>query len=226
MAPAAKEVSMADARYMVVVGIDFSDLANHAVDSALELTGLRNGELHVVYVEPERALEVALNGALGSDVDPALLLEKVRVRAGERLAEVKKRFPNFPPIRVVAHFRRGSPAREVAQLAADLDADLVVVGSQGRSGAQRLLLGSVAEHISRLARCPVWIIRPKDHDKATRVPEIEPPCHDCVERRFVTQGKELWCARHAEHHVRAHGFRYVTDGLYDASTTPYESTPQ
>jgi nucleotide-binding universal stress UspA family protein len=217
---------MASGRYVAVVGIDFSDLSNHAVDAALEIAGLRHGELHVVYVEPERALEAALSEAFRSEVDPATALEKVRQRATERLVEVGKRFASFPPIRVVAHFRRGSPAREVAQLAADLDADLVVVGSHGRSGAERLILGSVAEHVSRLARCPVWIVRPKNHDKATRVPEIEPPCSDCVAQRFATQGKELWCHRHAEHHIRAHGFRYVSEGMYDASTTPYESTPQ
>ncbi|MEO7328028.1 MAG: universal stress protein [Minicystis sp.] len=217
---------MAGKRYVAVVGIDFSDLANHAVDSALELTGLRNGELHVVYVEPEHALEAVLHEALQSKLDPAAALDKVRLRAEERLGEVRKRFGNFPPIRVVAHFRQGSPAREVAQLAADLDADLVVVGSHGRSGVERLILGSVAEHISRLARCPVWIIRPKNHDQSTRVPEIEPPCPDCLARRNETAGKELWCARHAEDHIRAHGFHYVTDGLYDATTTPYESTPQ
>jgi len=50
----------------------------------------------------------------------------------------------------VAHFRRGSPAENIAQLAADLDADLVVVGSHGRRGIERLFLGSVAERTLRL----------------------------------------------------------------------------
>lgn len=217
---------MIDTRYVVVVGLDFSDLANHAVDSALEVTALRGGELHVIYVEPERAIEAVLADSWKNEIDPQKGVEKVQERANERLLEVKKRYPTFPPLRVVAHFRKGSPAKEVAQLAADLDADLVVIGSHGRSGAERVLLGSVAERVSRLARCPVWIVRPKAHDKASRVPEIEPPCHDCVERRFETRGKELWCARHAEHHIRAHGFRYVTDGINDASTTAYESTPE
>jgi hypothetical protein len=89
-----------------------------------------------------------------------------------------------------------------------------------------VFLGSVAEHVSRLARCPVWIVRPKDHDKSLLVPEIEPPCPDCLAHRDETLGKELWCARHAEHHIRAHGFHYVSDGFYDSATTPYESTPQ
>lgn len=217
---------MSQARYVAVVGIDFSELSNHAVDSALEITSLRGGELHVIYVEPERAVESALAESWKHEIDPASAVEKVRQRALERVGEVEKRLGKPTQVRVVAHFRRGSPAKEVAQLATDLDADLVVVGSHGRSGAARLFLGSVAERVSRLARCPVWIVRPKRHDQSLRPPEIEPPCPECVNQRFATRGKELWCARHAEHHIRAHGFRYVSDGLYDPSTTPYESTPE
>jgi hypothetical protein len=47
-----------------------------------------------------------------------------------------------------------------------------------------------------------------------------------VATRSATNGKDLWCARHAEHHIRAHGWTYVTDSMYAAASQPYEATPE
>jgi nucleotide-binding universal stress UspA family protein len=213
--------------YVAVVGIDFSDMSNKALDQALEVANLRAGEVHVVYVEPDMPLDPMLVGAFQSAVSAEAVLEGVRQRAAERLAVVQQQQHGKLAVkRVVVHVRRGSPADQIAQLAADLDADLVVVGSHGRRGMSRLVLGSVAERVSRLARCPVWIIRPKAHEGGERIPEIEPPCPACVKRREQTNGAELWCSRHSEHHIRAHGFKYVTDSMIDGSAQPYEATPE
>ena len=212
--------------YVAVVGIDFSDMSNKALDQALEVTGLRAGEVHAVYVDSEMPLDPLFAGVIQAVTPPEELLESVRKRAAERLAAVQALHGKSAVKRVIVHVRRGSAADEIAQLAADLDADLVVVGSHGRRGVSRLVLGSVAERVSRLARCPVWIIRPKAHDASERIPEIEPTCRDCLKRRDETNGAELWCARHSEHHIRAHGFRYVTNSMIDGSAQPYETTPE
>jgi nucleotide-binding universal stress UspA family protein len=213
-------------RYIAVVGLDFSELSNRALDHALEVASLNAGEVHVVFVQEENALDAVLPSSPQSAKAAETALEQVRQRASERVAVVMAKRQRLFVTRVVAHIRHGSPATEIAQLAADLDADLVVVGSHGRHGVERLLLGSVADKVSRLARCPVWIVRPKNHVGGERVPEIEPPCPDCVARQEATQGKELWCARHSEHHVRPHRLTYVTDGIYSPETTAYEATPE
>jgi nucleotide-binding universal stress UspA family protein len=212
--------------YTIVVGIDFSDLSDHALDQALEMASLREGaEVHVVYVEPDLWTGAALAPALAADAEAAAA--KVAERAKQRVDAMAPHLRKRQIRRVLAHFRRGSPAENVAQLAADLDADLVVVGSHGHRGLQRLFLGSVAERASRLCRCPVWIVRPKDHSTAGRVPEIEPPCPDCVKTRSESDGKKLWCPRHAERHYLApHTYHYVSDGIYSAETTAFESTPE
>jgi nucleotide-binding universal stress UspA family protein len=224
--PGAEEELMPSHGYVAVVGIDFSDMSNKALDAALEVTNLRAGEVHVVYVEPEMPLDPMFAGAFQTAVTAESLLESTRQRAAERLDVVQKEHGKLAVTRVVVHVRKGSAGEEIAQLAADLDADLVVVGSHGRRGVSRLVLGSVAERVSRLARCPVWIIRPKAHQGGERVPEIEPACPDCVKRRAETNGAELWCKRHSEHHIRAHGFKYVTTSTIDGSAQAYESTPE
>lgn len=219
-------MSIKDPRYVTVVGIDFTDLSNRALDQALEVAGLHKGEVHVLYVEADRPIEALLQATMTEAVAADAALEQVRQRASERLAEVTKQRGKLAVTRVVAHYRRGAPSTAIAQLAADLDADLVVVGSHGRQGLERMVLGSVAERVSRLARCPVWIVRPKNHVGGERVPEIDAPCPDCVSRRDATNGTELWCARHSEHHLRPHRYSYVSDGIFSSDSTPYEATPE
>ncbi len=56
--------------------------------------------------------------------------------------------------------RHASPGEAIAEHATKISADLVVVGSHGRTGLRRILLGSVAERVVRLAKCPVLVVRP------------------------------------------------------------------
>jgi len=106
--------------------------------------------------------------------------------------------------KVTAHLLTGAPAREIVWLAAHLEADLIIIGTHGRTGLTRALLGSVAERVVRLAGCPVFVERPTHHDPSAHDPEILPVCPACKERREATAGKELWCAHHAEHHPHGH----------------------
>lgn len=102
------------------------------------------------------------------------------------------------------HVVIGRPAREIVWAAAHFDAEVVVVGTHSRKGLGRFLMGSVSERVVRLAGCPVIVVREKHHDPRVVLPEIEPVCPSCAEVRASSNGAQLWCARHSEHHVRAH----------------------
>jgi nucleotide-binding universal stress UspA family protein len=218
---------MLDAKPLViVVGIDYSTIGNRALAQALEVASLhQSSEVHVLHVDagawrdgPQSSLEKAI------DADAAV--RQVQKHAAELVAAMPANLDRTRIRRVVAHIRSGSPAVNIAQLAADLDADLVVVGSHGHRGLERFFLGSVAERVSRLARCPVWIVRPKDHSIADRVPEIEPPCPECLTKRRETGGAELWCSRHSEHHLAPHRYSYSGGEMYSPETAAYASLPQ
>jgi nucleotide-binding universal stress UspA family protein len=60
---------------------------------------------------------------------------------------------------VAHHLVRGDPAAEIVRLARKAKCDLIVMGSHGRTGLQRLLMGSVAEEVARNAHCPVLTVR-------------------------------------------------------------------
>jgi len=80
------------------------------------------------------------------------------------------------PERVAVHPRFGDPGDEIVALAAALDAAMIFVGTQGREGLGRALLGSVAEKVVRTAGCPVQVVRERCHPKVEDpVEEIEPP---------------------------------------------------
>jgi nucleotide-binding universal stress UspA family protein len=198
-----------DNRFTIVVGIDFSDAGDLAFDHALELANAReNADVHVVYVEDELTTPRIPAAASGESSDTDEILTRVQKRATERLdVFVTRAQPRMKHI--IAHVRRGGAAEHIVQLASHLDADLIVVGTHGRRGLQRFLLGSVAERVLRLARCPVFVVRPKDHEGLGKVPEIEPPCPDCLKARRDSGGAKLWCARHSEHHIRPHTYHHV-----------------
>jgi len=62
-------------------------------------------------------------------------------------------------VSIESRVREGDPRREIVDEAKDWGADLIVVGSHGRTGMQRWLLGSVAEHVVRHAPCSVEVVR-------------------------------------------------------------------
>ncbi|HEX7451222.1 MAG TPA: universal stress protein [Polyangiaceae bacterium] len=88
------------------------------------------------------------------------------------MTEFQARTGTNPFKRLVTHIRADDPGHQIAQLASEVAADLLVIGTHDRHGLPRLLLGSVAETVGRLAPCSVLVVRPKIAPKAT--PGIEP----------------------------------------------------
>lgn len=204
---------MTESRKILLVGVDYSAIGDAALDTAFALAAADDSrwEPHVASVATPYGsvlrVEVPTDDEL-LGIDEAAA--KLQAHVTDRLARFEReRGQTFP--RVVTHLRVGDAATELAQLAADLDADLVVVGTHGRRGLGRAVLGSVAERTVRLARCPVLVARAKDHyhEAEHPAPSIEPPCPECVEARRASAGAELWCARHSQHHATAHRYHYI-----------------
>ncbi|HEV8245942.1 MAG TPA: universal stress protein [Polyangiaceae bacterium] len=200
--------------YIVVVGVDYSTTGDLALDRALELCENQPlSTLHVVNVTHRTAgigdLDQPKNSGL-AEVE-ARLQDYVEKKTTALQSEGKK-----VPQRILCHVRWDAPGEEVAQLASDVEADLVVVGSHGRRGLQRLFMGSVAEAVVRLAPCPVLVERPKG---LPNVPAIQPPCPECLKARDASSGATYWCAQHSERHGQRHSYS-GDDRLGRSSTLP------
>lgn len=195
--------------YRIVAGFDHSPSAELALQRAFELASYQeHGEVHVIYVIPYMG-DFLASGVTTVATGPTGPLQEIHrsleARVGELLAAWRKS-SGKDIARLVTHVRSDAPALEVVQLARDLDADLVVVGTHGRRGFSRFLLGSVAENVVRLAHTPVLVVRPQE--EGPEVPEIEPPCPRCVATRTQTNGELFWCEQHQERHGQRHTYHY------------------
>jgi nucleotide-binding universal stress UspA family protein len=133
----------------VVVPYDFSEYSAQALETARELAH-DTSRLHVIHVLP-----------MISATDPGMIWEPVDNEAQKRNVEKAFRdaFASSPLGKVDFHVYFGDPGFEIASFAEKLSADLIVMPSHGRRGITRLLLGSVAERVLRLAQCPVLVIK-------------------------------------------------------------------
>lgn len=134
----------------VLVPFDFSDLAEKAVARVADMAD-ESTKLHVIYILAATyviAIEPGMMMDLGDDQE--------RIEKSE--ADLRKRFGGFGrPIECLA--RIGDPGLEIVDYAKEIEADLIVMPSHGRTGIKRLLLGSVAERTVRSAPCSVMILR-------------------------------------------------------------------
>jgi nucleotide-binding universal stress UspA family protein len=189
--------------YIVVVGVDYSEQSRLALREALRLASARGpSEVHVLYVEAAASWlshpssTNSFSTTILSEAFPRLerfVSEELRV-----FRELQGALETSPPLRVLSHIRTETAAREIAQLANDLEADLVVVGTHGRTLLAHLMLGSVAHGVVSLSPCPVLVVRAKHELPAG--PAIEPPCPNCLLAREQSGGSALWCSQHREHH--------------------------
>ena len=132
----------------ILCPIDLSEASAQALHHAVASARWYGAEITVchVYREPLQHDDVAVL----PPIDPQDVVEKVRRFLGSVMSG------GLPEIVVL----EGSPAKEITRLAERLPADLVVMGTHGRGGFERLFLGSVAEKVLRVTRCPVLTVAP------------------------------------------------------------------
>jgi nucleotide-binding universal stress UspA family protein len=190
--------------FCVLAAIDMSDASPRVLRRALLIANSTPGsEVHVALVVDPPAVGLAPEAVMTVETSSESLPQLTAFVDGETKA-LGAKLGQLQIGKITAHLLTGAPSREIVWLAAHLQADLIVIGTHGRTGLKRALLGSVAERVVRLAGCPVLVDRPMAHDPAAHEPEVVPPCPACQERRVATNGKELWCAHHQEHHVHGH----------------------
>ena len=136
----------------ILVPTDFSESAEYALDYAVQLAGKLDAKILLLNAIGAPALGIP---ELGIAVTSTMMesLVKSNSEALDKLATSKQ------PAKIETLLRSGD-ARDVIVLAAEeLAADLIVMGTHGRRGFRRALLGSVAEGVVRAAPCPVLTIR-------------------------------------------------------------------
>ena len=145
--------------HTIVVPYDFSEPARAALDVARSLAK-QAGPAHLVLVHAY-FVPIELETLAQRAHEP--ILEVVSARASEDLEKILIELQNDGiSAEFFAHHR--SPERLVVEVASDRGADLIVMGTHGRTGLAHVLLGSVAERVLRTAPCPVLTLRGPSED--------------------------------------------------------------
>src|SRR5579884_4294741 len=135
----------------IVFATDFSDAARHAQESAVMLAKAYEATLHVVHV-PESPLW------LGSNAATIVYLEQAQKDGERQLADLEQQLARRGLTRVDVRQPIGMPSEQITKAAQEIGAELVVVGTRGRTDLETILLGSTAERVIKAAPCPVLAV--------------------------------------------------------------------
>jgi nucleotide-binding universal stress UspA family protein len=179
MTPAPPDPPAPPRRFRIVAALDLSEYAEIVLEHALDQAARHDAPfLHFLAVdehgeEPGDELKQRLTQLVVGEIDT--------FRDDNR------------DWRARLHVRAGKPAEQIAELAGEVQADLLVVGRFGvHQSRTRRHIGSVAEQVLALAPCPTLVVQLTQH-----VIEPERACPACAELRERTDGESWFCAEHA-----------------------------
>ncbi len=145
----------------ILLATDGSEEAALAAQTAADLANKTDSELHIVHVRPRTRPHYP-----GYYVGPGVV-EGARAKEREHLDREARRLLDAQVEQLRAaggsvaqpHLRHGKPDGGIVALAEELGARLIILGSRGRGGVRRALLGSVSDSVVRHAHCPVLVVR-------------------------------------------------------------------
>ena len=149
----------------ILVPTDGSDTAENAVEHALDIAEKYGAEVHALYVVDVDSMSLSLGAEQVDRLQQGQFdeMEEVKSKAEEATGYVADA-ARVHGLEAVEHIAGGQPHRVVAEYAEDHDIDLVVMGSHGRSGVKRALLGSVTERTLRSTDVPVLVVDVREED--------------------------------------------------------------
>jgi nucleotide-binding universal stress UspA family protein len=176
----------------IVVGVDFTPASDVALEQALRRAADGASEVHAVHVVDD--VEAAFGQGATEVERHDDLLRKLPSTIWAHIELLGRRvFPPLPATPIHVHVRLGRPAECLTQIAVDYDAGLIVVGTHGRKGFDKFILGSVAEDLVRNARCSVLVARPTRYEDVpkTERPDAPRPGED-LSRRLEVRGPHTY----------------------------------
>ncbi|MEM5383923.1 universal stress protein [Paraburkholderia phymatum] len=147
----------------ILVAVDGSHTSKHALQEAVKMAALTHGTLHAVYVVDTTPLF-----SYAGYYDPVALTEALRKDGAAALDGARtacKQSDVECAVELIETERLSDDVSQTLQHCAErIGADLVVLGTHGRRGVKRIVLGSVAERFVRFSQCPVLLVRGSEEE--------------------------------------------------------------
>lgn len=138
---------------LIVVPTDFSHHADHALDYAVEMATKLGARIVVLHAYSLPSSGISIPTTFVTD-----LMGQIAEAADDALKAIQERY-KASGVRLDMVLRQGDPRQEIIGYAKENHAWLICMGTQGRRGLSRMLIGSVAEEVLREAPCPVLTVR-------------------------------------------------------------------
>lgn len=141
-------------RRQILIATDGSETANEAADFGIEMLGCSGAKVYALYVidtTPYRS--VPLDKIWSKET-----LDEFE-KAGYEATSYVEKIGKAAGMEVESRVLRGHPAEKIVTFAEDNNIDMIIVGSLGKGGYERVLLGSVSEKVVRHAKIPVMVVR-------------------------------------------------------------------
>ena len=137
----------------ILCPVDFSDISKRVLEIAADLAKRFGADLHVIHVFqlPATMLEAVYE-------DPTDMEEEIRQRLNDKLNEFVQKTKK-PDVKITTGVYEGVPDVEIIKSTRENKADMIVMGTRGKTGLSHVLLGSVAERVIRNAEVPVMTVR-------------------------------------------------------------------
>lgn len=143
----------------ILCPVDFSASGDYAFHYSIAIAEAHGAAVELLYVT-----EVS---AYGEDNDRKDIGYNVSYEDSLRLKLEKMADSRDTDVPIKTHLVLGTPYIEIIKRAKAIDADLIILGTHGRTGLKHLLIGSVAERVVRMSSCPVLTVRHPDHQVKT-----------------------------------------------------------
>jgi len=140
----------------ILIPTDNSKVSIEAAKQALEIAKLMNSKVYVIYV-----VDIMPFVGLPTEGFWESMKEILEEEGKEAFNKIKNMAEEFD-IDIVSEILEGNPAKEIVEYANKKNINLIVMGTSGKSGIDKLLLGSVAEKVSKRAQCPILLVKMKN----------------------------------------------------------------
>lgn len=145
--------------HRILMATDFSDYSNEALEYAVHLARGFGADLFLLHVfEPPFFSHTGVSPGVRPEIHQ--WIKEVKEEENNRLNKLAERVRHQGP-NVHAILKEGTPFLEILKTAGEIPADMIVLGTHGRTGLGHVLLGSVAERVVRKAACPVFTVKPR-----------------------------------------------------------------
>ena len=137
----------------ILVPTDGSDYSIHAAEYAIGVAKGHDAQIMVVYVLDEVVIDRFTKITEREDIERELKID------GQRYINYILGLAEKEGVKATSLIAKGRPFEQVVHLANGLNMDLIVMGTYGRRGSERILIGSVAERVIEYVNCPVLVVK-------------------------------------------------------------------